>query len=374
MGAGFWAGFGEEFSDTVQANRKRIEKTAEDRKQYLNTYGARAISDARKDVSQLKGYISYLSSRGISSKAIQGVFERQGVTGLKTFYSRIEDRDDLTSEDLQETIRIAENYASNTSMDPVQVLTEAVGLVPSGQKGEQREGGIIRSILGLSTQSLSNVMNEPMIGGLTGRDVYAAIGKSGAGYEGTGQAVNYNLPVKALDYTQVKDVAKTLYDQADRRIEDFRTLLVESQNVDASAAPSELAIQARKRLKEQYGTSSTGETYDYTNPEVVMERRLFADGLQQSQDKNRILQGWSLFDAAIFRTALDEETNRKGSITSSSPLGQFRNIYDDFFKGKYQNQSPVKAFATNEDLEAADLPSGWYLVGGILKYAVNVSD
>ena len=374
MGVGFWAGFGEEFSDTVQANRKRVEKTAEDRKKYLNTYGARAISDARKDVSQLKGYISYLSSRGISNKAIQGVFERQGVIGLKTFYSRVEDRDDLTSEDLQETIRIAENYASNTSMDPVQVLTEAVGLVPSGQKGERREGGILRSILGLGSQSLYNVMNEPMIGGLTGRDVYAAIGKSGVEYEGTGGSIEYNLPPKAVDYTQVKDVAKTLYDQADRRIEDFRTLLVESQDVDASAAPTELAIQARKILKEQYSTSTTGETYDYTNPEVVTERRLFADGLEQSQDKNRILQGWSLFDSAIFRTALDKETNRRGSITSSSPLGQFRDMYKNFFNGTYQNQNPVKKFATNEDLEAADLPSGWYLVGGILKYAVNDSD
>ena len=371
MGAGFWAGFGEEFSDTVQANRKRIEKQAEERKQYLNTYGARAISDARKDVSKLKGYISYLSSRGVSKKAIQGVFERQGVTGLKTFYDRIEDRDDLTSDDLQETIRVAENYASNTSMDPVQILTEAVGLVPSGQKGDQREGSIMRSILGLSTQSLDDVMNRPMIGGLTGRDVYAAIGKSGAGYEGTGESVNYRLPVRDVEYTETKDVAKALYSQAKRRINTMKELIIQAQDVDSDNVPTQLARTAITDLRKNFSRTTRGEINDFLNPETLATLRGFADGLLQSGDDNRILQEWSLFDPAIFNSARKQEENKRGTITSSSPLGQFREQYNKFFQGVYQNNNAVKQFDTIEDANAADVNEGWYYIAGKLVYLAD---
>ena len=48
MGAGFWAGFGEQFSDTVEENRKYIRKASDDRRTYLKTRGAAALASNKK--------------------------------------------------------------------------------------------------------------------------------------------------------------------------------------------------------------------------------------------------------------------------------------------------------------------------------------
>ena len=241
MGAGFWAGFGEQFSDTVEENRKYIRKAKDDRRSYLMEKGSRALASNKKEIQKMQEYVSYFTARGIPKRSVQGLLEKSGYAGIKNFYSMLNNRPELSSEELSEVIDQTASYASAIDIDPITIMKRAFNTVPAGEKDPVvRKSSFLQSLIGNEpnwkagvdaeypelTSAIANEGNVPT-------DEELEIAKRAARYTGD----DFPTHPKYGDQTRARAYASTLEKLKSLSTDNFLTEYSEvDQNVLINAA------------------------------------------------------------------------------------------------------------------------------------------
>ena len=340
MGAGFWAGFGEQFSETVEDNRKFIREKAEERKNYLQRYGAAAIKNSRKDVDQMKKYVSYFNMRGLSKRSVQGILERGGYQAIQNFYSLLNSRPDLTVSDLKDVASNAEQYASDMEIDPVSIMEKSLGLIKSGvgKDPEERKTNFFQSLFGFEDRPSTDRNYE---------DYERAIAEEGNVPEGLGGDLSgIMLPAKGTDispdkiFTELQKEAKSLLDTTKKKAQQASIF-----NKDAKDISGNPAVFPK--------------TDFYTNiPEAIT----FSQKLKtlENMSNDRMMTEFALINPSFLMTAHNIETKASGAITQNPFLSNFSKYYNSF-KGFFNNMEEFVSW--NADKPRDGSLKGKYVVG-----------
>jgi hypothetical protein len=301
--AGFMAGFGTKLSELIEEDRKYYRDAAAKRRDYIQTYGTRAVTERENKANAAKGVYNYLISNDISEEDARYVLNTSGVQGLAQLKATIDSRTDLTAEERSSLVKKAKNYVDeNPDEDINSVLKRAYGLYKSTDNPVKRERSMFSSMLGLDSRMMEDeVLDDMYINGYSGRDIYRIMGSAEAQ---TGTALDLDLPTKPPSPTVLNNTAKFLESQFDTSI-DSRISSVRQQMLKADP-----------------------KSTDYTdlNDEVTKLENLKAKGLLALGEYA------AAYDPALFDFARAQEEALPGSITRNSYLFEFLPAYQTHFE------------------------------------------
>ena len=301
--AGFMAGFGTKLSELIEDDRKYYRDAAAKRRDYIQTYGTRAVTDRENKANAAKGVYNYLISNDIAEEDARYVLNTSGVQGLAQLKATIDSRTDLTAEERSNLVKKAKDYVDeNPDEDINSVLKRAYGLYKSTDNPVKRERSMFASMLGLDSRMMEDeVLDDMYINGYSGRDIYRIMGSAEAQ---TGAALDLDLPTKPPSPTVLNNTAKFLESQFDTSI-DSRISSVRQQMLKADP-----------------------KSTDYTdlNDEVTKLENLKAKGLLALGEYA------AAYDPALFDFARAQEEALPGSITRNSYLFEFLPAYQTHFE------------------------------------------
>ena len=207
--AGFMAGFGTTMSNLIEEDRKYYRESAAKRRDYLQTYGTKAVVDREEKANAALGTVNSLITSGIPEEDVRYVLDTSGVQGIAQLQATIKSRTDLSAEERQSLVKKAKDYvADNPDEDINTVIKRAYGLYKSTDKPVERERNLMSSILGLDARMMEDeVLDDMYVNGMTGRDIYRIMGSSGPK---AGDPLSLNLPAKAPSAQILAAGAKTL--------------------------------------------------------------------------------------------------------------------------------------------------------------------
>lgn len=301
--AGFMAGFGTTLSQLIEEDRKYYRDAAAKRRDYIQTYGTRAVAERESKANAAKGVFNYLISNDISEEDARYVLNTSGVQGLAQLKATIDSRTDLTADERSKLVKKAKDYVDeNPDEDINAVLKRAYGLYKSTDNPVKRERSMFASMLGLDSRMMEDeVLDDLYINGYTGRDIYRIMGSAEAQ---TGTALDLDLPTKPPSPTVLNNTAKFLESQFDTSI-DSRISSIEQQMLKADPDSTE---------------------YKDLNTERTKLENLKAKGLLA------LGQYAATYDPALFDFARAQEEALPGSITRNSYLFEFLPAYQTHFE------------------------------------------
>ena len=202
--AGFMAGFGTKFSELIEEDRKYYRDRAAKRRDYLQTYGTRAVSEREDKANAALGVANTLINRGFSKDYVTSIATNNGVRSMVDFADQISKRTDLTETDIKEIEASAKDFVKdNTDEDLNTVVKRAYGLYKSTKDPVERKRNIFGAMLGLDASMMEDeALNDMYIDGYTGRDIYRIMGSAGPG---AGKPMGVKLPPKAFTFKQNND-------------------------------------------------------------------------------------------------------------------------------------------------------------------------
>jgi hypothetical protein len=318
--AGFMAGFGTTLSQLIEEDRKYYRDAAAKRRDYIQTYGTRAVTDRENKANAAKGVFNYLISNDISEEDARYVLNTSGVQGLAQLKATIDSRTDLTADERSKLVKKAKDYVDeNPDEDINSVLKRAYGLYKSTDNPVKRERSMFASMLGLDSRMMEDeVLDDLYINGYTGRDIYRIMGSAEAQ---TGTALDLDLPSKPPSPTVLNNTAKFLESQFDTSI-DSRISSIEQQMLKADPDSTD---------------------YKDLNTERTKLENLKAKGLLA------LGQYAAAYDPALFDFARAQEEALPGSITRNSYLFEFLPAYQTHFE-EGKDEAKVAAAGTREAL------------------------
>ena len=215
MGAGFFAGFGEQFSKTVEDNRKYIRKAKDERRTYLKNYGAKALANQKKDIEKMKKMTSYFTIRGLPSRSVQGLLERGGYAAIQNVYSMLQAKPDLDENDLASLIEVTSGYATEMDMNPVSLFERTLKGARGGEENEpKRKANFFQLMLGNNPYYADEVDAEYP-------EFVAAIANEGIYPEGLGGDLSgLRLPKDKIDSVRLTAISKRIDD-------DYKSVIAE---------------------------------------------------------------------------------------------------------------------------------------------------
>ena len=301
--AGFMAGFGTTLSQLIEEDRKYYRDAAAKRRDYIQTYGTRAVAERESKANAAKGVFNYLISNDISEEDARYVLNTSGVQGLAQLKATIDSRTDLTADERSNLVKKAKDYVDeNPDEDINSVLKRAYGLYKSTDNPVKRERSMFASMLGLDARMMEDeVLDDLYINGYTGRDIYRIMGSAEAQ---TGTALDLDLPSKPPSPTVLNNTAKFLESQFDTSI-DSRISSIEQQMLKADPDSTD---------------------YKDLNTERTKLENLKAKGLLA------LGQYAAAYDPALFDFARAQEEALPGSITRNSYLFEFLPAYQTHFE------------------------------------------
>jgi hypothetical protein len=320
--AGFMAGFGTTLSQLIEEDRKYYRDAAAKRRDYIQTYGTRAVTDRENKANAAKGVFNYLISNDISEEDARYVLNTSGVQGLAQLKATIDSRTDLTADERSKLVKKAKDYVDeNPDEDINSVLKRAYGLYKSTDNPVKRERSMFASMLGLDSRMMEDeVLDDLYINGYTGRDIYRIMGSAEAQ---TGTALDLDLPSKPPSPTVLNNTAKFLESQFDTSI-DSRISSIEQQMLKADPDSTD---------------------YKNLNDERTKLENLKAKGLLA------LGQYAAAYDPALFDFARAQEEALPGSITRNSYLFEFLPAYQTHFEeGKDEAKLVAAGDKTSEAL------------------------
>lgn len=216
--AGFMAGFGTTLSNLIEEDRKYYRESAAKRRDYLQTYGTKAVVDREEKANAALGVVNSLISSGIPKDDVRYVLDTSGVQGIAELQATIKSRSDLSAEDRQSLVQKAKDYvADNPDEDINTVIKRAYGLYKSSEKPVERERNLLSSVLGLDARMMEDdVLDDLYVNGMTGRDIYRIMGSSGPK---PGAPLSLDLPAKPPSPQDRAAAAKTLVAQFESSID-----------------------------------------------------------------------------------------------------------------------------------------------------------
>ena len=301
--AGFMSGFGTTLAQLIEDDRKYYRDAAAKRRDYIQTYGTRAVAERESKANAAKGVFNYLISNDISEEDARYVLNTSGVQGLAQLKATIDSRTDLTADERSKLVKKAKDYVDeNPDEDINAVLKRAYGLYKSTDNPVKRERSMFASMLGLDSRMMEDeVLDDLYINGYTGRDIYRIMGSAEAQ---TGTALDLDLPTKPPSPTVLNNTAKFLESQFDTSI-DSRISSIEQQMLKADPDSTE---------------------YKDLNTERTKLENLKAKGLLA------LGQYAATYDPALFDFARAQEEALPGSITRNSYLFEFLPAYQTHFE------------------------------------------
>ena len=306
--AGFMAGFGTTLSQLIEEDRKYYRDAAAKRRDYIQTYGTRAVTERENKANAAKGVYNYLISNDISEEDARYVLNTSGVQGLAQLKATIDSRTDLTADERSNLVKKAKDYVDeNPDEDINSVLKRAYGLYKSTDNPVKRERSMFASMLGLDSRMMEDeVLDDLYINGYTGRDIYRIMGSAEAQ---TGTALDLDLPSKPPSPTVLNNTAKFLESQFDTSI----TSRIE-------------ALKRSQLIKDKDGNSVASPDFDNIQDEITKLENLKAKGLLA------LGQYAAAYDPALFDFARAQEEALPGSITRNSYLFEFLPAYQTHFE------------------------------------------
>lgn len=216
--AGFMAGFGTTLSNLIEEDRKYYRDSAAKRRDYIQTYGTRAVVERENQANAAMGTANYLISNGIPQEDVRYVLDTSGVQGIAQLKATLDSRDDLTKDEKAQLVKKAKDYvAKNPEEDLNTVVKRAYGLYQSESNPVKRERSMFSAMMGLDSRMMEDdVLDDMYINGMSGRDIYRIMGSAGPA---AGAPIDLNLPVKAPSSQRLGLAANTLKDKFDYAIE-----------------------------------------------------------------------------------------------------------------------------------------------------------
>ncbi len=324
--AGFMSGFGTTLAQLIEEDRKYYRDAAAKRRDYIQTYGTRAVTDRENKANAAKGVFNYLISNDISEEDARYVLNTSGVQGLAQLKATIDSRTDLTADERSKLVKKAKDYVDeNPDEDINSVLKRAYGLYKSTDNPVKRERSMFASMLGLDSRMMEDeVLDDLYINGYTGRDIYRIMGSAEAQ---TGTALDLDLPSKPPSPTVLNNTAKFLESQFDTSI-DSRISSIEQQMLKADPDSTD---------------------YKDLNDERTKLENLKAKGLLA------LGQYAAAYDPALFDFARAQEEALPGSITRNSYLFEFLPAYQTHFE---EGKDEAKVAAAGDRKTVAGEPKG----------------
>lgn len=202
--AGFMAGFGTKLSELIEEDRKYYRDAAAKRRDYIQTYGTRAVTEREDKANAALGVANTLMDKGFSRDYVTSIAANNGVRSMITFADEISKRTDLTEKDIKEIEASAKDFVKdNPDEDLSTVVKRAYGLYKSTKDPVARKRNIFGAMLGLDASMMEDdVLNDMYIDGYTGSDIYRIMGSAGPG---AGKPIGVKLPPKPYTFRQNND-------------------------------------------------------------------------------------------------------------------------------------------------------------------------
>ena len=193
--AGFMAGFGTTLSNSIEADREYYREAASKRRDYLQTYGTKAVVDREDKANAAMGVVNELRTAGVDDNTLRFVLDKSGIQGVVKLSEKVASRTDLTKDDIGGLVKGAKDYVSdNPDASFSEIINRAYGLYKSTDKPVERQRNIFASVLGLDARMAEDeVLDDLYVNGYSGRDMSRIMGASGPK---AGEALELNLPAK----------------------------------------------------------------------------------------------------------------------------------------------------------------------------------
>lgn len=334
MGAGFWAGFGEQFSDTVEENRKYIRKASDDRRTYLKTRGAAALASNKKQIKKMEEYVSYFTMRGIPKRSVQGLLEKGGYAGVKNFYSMLNNRPELSTAELSEIIEQTSSYASELDIDPITIMQRAFNTVKAGEADPVvRKNSLTQALIGNDPYWMERVDAQyPELTSAIANEGNVPTGLGGLNLQLPGERMNPTLSGSISD--EILKDAKMSYD-------------------------NELKLAKRAAM---YSGDNFPTHPLYNDQNKARSHGTILEGLA-GLSTDRFLVNYSKYQPDLLIDAATREQKNPGDVTNNSNLIKFGELLK-------QTMTNAKVFESAGAFLRSQFRSkpGYYMIAGKLLY------
>ena len=239
--AGFMSGFGTTLANSIEQDREYYREAASKRRDYLQTYGTRAVVDREDKANAAMGTLNTLRTAGVDDNTLRYVLDKGGIQGVSQLSATIASRKDLTKDDIAGLVKGAKDYVSDNPDETFDtVINRAYGLYQSTDKPVERERNIFSSVLGLDSRMAEDeVLDDLYVNGYSGRDVYRIMGSSGPK---AGESLSFNLPAKPPTVGEIKMTNEVLASKFNTSIDSRIKLLTQAQSRKSNTAAENQAI------------------------------------------------------------------------------------------------------------------------------------
>ena len=326
------AGFGTTLSELIEKDREYYRAKAEKRKDYLQTYGTKAVVDIESKANDALSVANRLQNFGFSKEFVTGITTKSGVRGMYDFAEQVLKRTDLTPADIKELETSAVDFVnSNPEEDLETVINRAYGLYKSESDPVKRKTGMLGAMLGLDARALEDeVINADYYGGYSGQDLIRIAASSGPK---AGKPLGIKLPPKPISPSELNIVRATVGEQFNASISR------QMDELSTALASTSLSAEARQTLTAKHDKLKELVTIAKTNEGEAMARYI-------SNPE---------YEGGAFLTYLQGiEANRLGSVSNNFLLGDyFRTTYSALTAGE-----DIPTTAESGQPPAGETPAG----------------
>lgn len=325
--AGFMAGFGTTLAQLIEEDRKYYRDAAAKRRDYIQTYGTRAVSEREDKANAALGVANTLMNRGFSKEYVTNIAANNGVRSMVEFAEQISKRTDLTEKDIKEIEASAKDFVKdNPQEDLTSVVKRAYGLYKSTKDPVARKRNIFGAMLGLDASMMEDdVLNDMYIDGYTGSDIYRIMGSAGPG---AGKPMGVKLPPKARGYKENLAYRAAISQEADN----FIAYELEEIGQKIKDTPDSGAKQTLQTTKDTL-LRIQGDLK--TDPSGAMAEYLGMSGVS--------------YNSSLLATIQQTEDAYAGSITSNPLLtDKFKTTYGQLVGDIKDDEAAAKAPGTQE--------------------------
>ena len=344
--AGFWAGFGTQFSKDVGEIRKELREDSRSRKNYMDQYGAKTIANAQAKSDEILSMVNQSVAMGVDEQAMLGIFQKSGAKGIRMFHKALLERPNLSIDDYQSISKMGREWVKDTDLDLTDVILRAMNVYhdPNATRPE-RDENFLQGIISGGYGDDSWMDEARFARGMTPRDVKRIeAGVSQSATEGSLDIISMLGP-KPLGITAESRYESTVLDKFKKEWEVAKNRV--ANNLTNTTAES-LRTQYKDQLEELARMKNNGF---------------------QSTDLNRFLQAGDTYDPGqqMFKFMDLVERERPGSMSNNSLLAQVYGRRDRFAENlkvqglEFASVQEAQAYANRENYR------GPIILGGILR-------
>ena len=354
--AGFMSGFGTTLAQLIEEDRKYYRDAAAKRRDYIQTYGTRAVTEREDKANAALGVANTLMNRGFSKDYVTSIAANNGVRSMVEFADQISKRTDLTEKDIKEIEASAKDFVKdNPDEDLTSVVKRAYGLYKSTKDPVARKRNIFGAMLGLDASMMEDdVLNDMYIDGYTGSDIYRIMGSAGPK---AGKPMGVKLPPKAWTYKQNVEYRASMALEADNYIELELTALGQAIK-DTPDSDAKQTLQTTRdevlRIQGALKTDPAGAMADYLSMSGVTYNSGLLGTMQELEDA---------YAGAITRNPL---LSNKFKTTYGQLVGD---IQDDAAAAETTETSVTTPKAPDVKTKIKQPPKGATVTGtGVIKF------